>query len=103
MNHKHRGKTSSFLFTNMSDSERRFGILENGNIYSKNAQPSRDIFQRRMARLYDCKSSFSNKAYSVSELLLTALASGNEKIALHTATFFPLKKMILSIADIHRA
>ncbi len=101
MNHKHRGKTSSFLFTNMSDSERRFGILENGNIYSKNAQPSRDIFQRRMARLYDCKSSFSNKAYSVSELLLTALASGNEKIALHTATFFPLKKMILSIADSH--
>ena len=68
MNHKHRGKTSSFLFTNMSDSERRFGILENGNIYSKNAQPSRDIFQRRMAKLQygnltlDKKQLMTNKA-----------------------------------------
>ena len=98
MNHKQKAKTSSLLFTNIHDSRVRFGIAENGTVYSKNAQPAKDIFQRRMARLYDCKSSFSNKAYEVSELLLSALASGNEKIALHTATLFPLKKIILSVA-----
>lgn len=101
MNRKQKAKTSSLLFTNIHDSRVRFGIAENGTVYSKNSQPAKDIFQRRMARLYECKSAFSGKAYVTAELLLTALASGNEKIALHTSTLFPLKRIILSVADAH--
>lgn len=101
MNYKQKAKNSSFLFTNIHDSRVRFGIMENGTVYSKNAQPARDIFQRRMARLYKCKNSFSGRAYVTAELLLTALASGNEKVALHSSTLVPLKKIILSVADKH--
>ena len=91
-------KTSSLLFSNVNDSRIRFGIKDNGNIYSKNAQPAQDIFQRRIARLYNCPTAFSNKTEAVADALLTALAGGNEKIAISSATFPPLYNALLLTA-----
>ena len=91
-------KTSSFVFSNVNDSRIRFGICDNGNVYSKNAQPAQDIFQRRIARLYNSYTAFSNKTETVIEALLTALAGGNEKIAVNSTTFPPLYNALLLTA-----
>ncbi len=88
--------TSTHLFSNNYHSKYRFGLMDNGNIYSKSAQPTRDIFCRRLARLYNSKSIISNKNNLIIENMLSALASGNEKIAISTALFPPLHKAILS-------
>lgn len=93
--------TSTFLFSNKADSKIRFGIEDNGTVYSKSAQPSQDIFTRRIARLYNRKIAYSNKAENIIDALLMALASGNEKIAVSSTLFPPLNALINSSADNH--
>lgn len=93
--------TSTFLFSNKSDSKIRFGIEDNGTVYSKSAQPSQDIFTRRIARLYNRKIAYSNKAENIIDALLMALASGNEKIAVSSTFFPPLNALINLSADNH--
>lgn len=91
--------TSTHLFSNSYHSKYRFGIADNGNIYSKNSQPTQDIFCRRLARLYNSKSVISCKTQTIINSMVSALASGNEKIAINTALFPPLHKAILTACD----
>lgn len=93
--------TSTFLFSDTSDSKIRFGIEDNGTEYSKSAQPSQDVFTRRIARLYNIKTAYSNKAENIIEPLLMALASGNEKIAVSATVFSVLNDLIISYANSH--
>lgn len=91
--------TSTQLFSNSYHSKYRFGLMDNGNVYSKNAQPAQDIFCRRLARLYNSKSILSCKTDIIVESMLSALASGNEKIAVSSAIFPPLHNAILSACN----
>lgn len=94
-------KTSTFLFSDKADSKIRFGIEDNGTVYSKSAQPSQDVFTRRIARLYNRQIAYSNKAENIVDSLLMALASGNEKIAVSSAVFAPLNVLINLSANNH--
>lgn len=94
-------KTSTFLFSGKADSGIRFGLEDNGTVYSKTAQPSQDVFTRRIARLYSKKIAYSNKAENIIDALLMALASGNETLAVSTTVFAPLSDLINSSADNH--
>lgn len=94
-------KTSTFLFSGKADSEIRFGLEDNGTVYSKSAQPSQDIFERRIARLYSRKIAYSNKAENIIDALLMAIASGNETIAVSTTVFAPLNDLINLSANNH--
>lgn len=94
-------KTSTFLFSDKADCKVRFGIEDNGTAYSKSAQPSQDIFNRRIARLYNKQIAYSNKAENIIDALLMALASGNEKIAVASTVFTPLKSIIEDCANNH--
>lgn len=93
--------TSTFLFSDKSDSKIRFGIEDNGTEYSKSAQPSQDVFTRRIARLYNAKTAYSNKAENIIEPFIMALASGNEKIAVSATVFSMLNDLIISYANSH--
>lgn len=94
-------KTSTFLFSDKADSKIRFGVEDNGTAYSKSAQPTQDVFTRRIARLYNRQIAYSNKAENIIDSLLMALASGNEKIAVSSAVFAPLNVLINSSANNH--
>ena len=101
MDNNNQSKTSAFLFTTPDDSKKRFGIDSNENVYSKDSLPAKDIFQRRMARRYHCPNTISHHAEAVMDILITVLASGNEKIAVHQYCFSPLYKMLNTVAQIH--
>ena len=94
-------KTSTYLFSDLADSKIRFGLQDNGTEYSKISQPAQDIFKRRIARLYNSKIAYSNKAENVIDALLMAVASGNEKIAVLSSIFAPIKKLINTSAENH--
>lgn len=85
---EHNPVTSTLIFSNSYDSKKRFGITENGNIYSKNAQPAQDIFQRRIARLYNSHSAISYRTYTLISSLIRVIAGGNEKLAV-SSTMLP--------------
>lgn len=44
-------QTSSYVFKDCDQAERRFGLNENGNIYTRLMNPTSDIFEKRMAAL----------------------------------------------------
>lgn len=77
--------TSTFIFSNSCDSKNRFGIIKNGNIYSKSAQPAQDIYQRRIARLYHCQSAISYRTDTLIISLIKTIAGGNEYLAVSSA------------------
>lgn len=85
---EHKNITSTFIFSNSCDSKKRFGITENGNIYSKNAQPAQNIYQRRIARLYRCQSAISYRTDALITSLIKTIAGGNERLAV-SSTMIP--------------
>lgn len=87
---KDKGHTSTFLFSNKSDSRVRFGLEQGNAVYSKSSNPTQDIFQRRIARLYNTHGVFSCDTHRVISSLLTALAGCNEKIAVSSSLIPPL-------------
>lgn len=44
-------QTTSFVFRDSVQAEARFGLRENGNIYSRLTNPTNDVFEQRMAAL----------------------------------------------------
>ncbi len=101
MDKNNQSETSAFLFTTPDDSKKRFGIDHNENVYSRDSQPARDIFQKRMARRYHSQNTLSHRAEVVIDILVSILASGNEKIAVHKYCFAPLKKLLDTVTEIH--
>ena len=94
-------KISSFLFANSDDSQKRFGIRQNENVYSKDSAPAKDVFQKRMARLYHCDNIICNHTFLILDLMIVALASGNEKIAVHRNCFPALWKTLRYVSELH--
>ncbi len=101
MEKNNQSKSSSFLFSTLNDSKKRFGIENNENVYSKDSQPAKDVFQKRMARRYHCPDIITHHAKLLTDILLSVLASGNEKIAVHQYCFAPLRKILDSVTQIH--
>ena len=101
MEKNNQSKSSSFLFSTLNDSKKRFGIENNENVYSKDSQPAKDVFQKRMVRRYHCPDMITHHAKILTDILLSVLASGNEKIAVHQYCFAPLRKILDSVTQIH--
>lgn len=95
-------KYSNFIFSNVKDSQKCFGITEGGNeVYSKVAQPSKDIFKRKMMKIYNSKGLIIDKTDIIIENLIMAVASGNEIIAVSCNLPLPAYKVLKKYADIH--
>ena len=69
MDKNNQSETSAFLFTTPDDSKKRFGIDHNENVYSRDSQPARDIFQKRMARRYHSQNTLSHRGKALRKMM----------------------------------